>query len=95
VKLITSAGVKVYSVYISANGNYSIKNINDGIYRVLFETGSNWDTDTGVFLINPSAEEFDNNFDFNKYGEYDISLNPVSGGTAVTPSINPSEFNQY
>jgi hypothetical protein len=99
VKLITSGGKKVYSVYIRANNSYSIKNIDDGIYRLLFAFGSDWDSGQKKFLVNPSAEAFDDTFDFetigSQYVEYNITLNPVEGGKATTNPINPSDFNKY
>ena len=101
VKLITSGvgGQKVYWVYIRANNSYSIKNINDGIYRVLFSSGSNWDVGQRKFLVNPSAEFFDDNFDFEtsdtQSTRYTLTLNPVVGGTATTSTIDPSEFDKY
>jgi hypothetical protein len=99
IKLITSGGWKVYWVYIRANNSYSIKNINDGIYRVLFVSGSNWDTANNKFLTNPRGEAFDDNFNFetstDQYTRYTLTLNPVVGGTATTSSIDPSEFDKY
>lgn len=107
VKLITSNGQKAYSVYVRSNNSYSIKKINDGNYRVLFSFGSNWDETQKKFLVNPSAEAFDKNFDFSTYdtndgdyvtthySTYDITLNPVLNGTAITNPIDPNEFNKY
>ncbi len=99
VKLITNGGVKVYSVYIRANNSYSIKKINDGVYRVLFSFGSDWDTNQKKFLVNPSAESFDDTFDFEttetQYTTYSITLNPVVGGKATTSSLTPNDFDKY
>lgn len=99
VKLITNSGKKVYSVYIRANNNYSIKNINDGVYRMLFSFGSDWDSSQKKFLVNPSAQAFDDTFDFkttdSQYVENTITLNPVIGGNATTNPINPNDFDKY
>jgi hypothetical protein len=99
VKLITSSGSKVYSVYIRTNNSYTIKNINDGIYRVLFSFGSDWDSGQKKFLVNPSAEAFDDTFDFQttdtQASGYRITLNPVEGGKATTNPIDPSTFDKY
>jgi len=99
VKLITDGGKKIYSVYVRKNDNYSITHINDGIYRLLFSFGSNWDSDQNKFLVNPSAQAFDDTFDFqqtdSQYNEYEITLNPVAGGTATTNPIDPSVFDKY
>ncbi len=103
VKLISASGRKVYSVYIRTNNSYSIKNIDDGIYRVLFSFGADWDSVQEKFIVNPSAEAFDDTFDFqttyteqgSKYKEYSITLNPVAGGKATTNPIDQSTFYKY
>ena len=103
VKLISNSGKKVYSVYIRTNNSYSIKNIEDGIYRVLFSFGADWDSDQKKFLVNPNAEAFDDVFNFqtiddqdgSQYKEYDITLNAVVGGKATTNPIDPSVFDKY
>jgi hypothetical protein len=99
IKLITSGGKKVYSVYIRANNSYSIKNIDDGVYRLLFVFGSDWDSGQKKFLVNPSAEAFDDTFDFetvdNQYVEYSITLNPVTGGKATTNPVDLNIFDKY
>ncbi len=103
VKLITNDGKKVYSVYIRANNSYSIKNINDGVYRLLFSFGVDWNSNQKKFLINTSAEAFDDTFDFkttddqygSQYKGYDITLNPVVGGKATTNPIDLNVFDKY
>ncbi len=103
VKLITNSGRKVYSVYVSTNNKYSIENIDDDIYRVLFSFGDNWDSDQKKFTLNPRAQAFDDTFDFKTTydGEYikstiaNITLNPVINGNARTNPIGPEEFDKY
>ena len=103
IKLITSGGKKVYSVYIRANNSYSIKNIDDGIYRLLFSFGSDWDSSQKKFLVNQSAQSFDDTFDFQatrdesgvEYDNISITLNPVVGGNATANPIDPTTFDKY
>lgn len=110
VKLIPSSGSNVksvFTVYVRAGNNYSIKKINDGTYRLAFKFGSNWDSNQNKFLVNPSAEAFNDTFDFSTYttddgdytdthySTYEITLNPVAGGTATTNPIDPSVFDKY
>src|SRR3989339_351199 len=96
VKLITTGGSKVYSVYVRANSSYSIENINDGIYRLLFSFGSNWDPNQNKFLVNPRAEAFDDTFDFEtsdtKSTGFTITLNPVIDGKATTSPLDSNVF---
>jgi hypothetical protein len=103
VKLITNDGRKVYSVYIRNNNSSSIKNINDGVYRLLFSFGSDWDSSQKKFLINPSAQAFDDNFDFktthsrngSEYDNISITLNSVASGNATAQPIDMSVFDNY
>lgn len=103
IKLITNGGEKVYSVYIRANNSYSIKNIDDGIYRLLFSFGSDWDSGQKKFIVNPSAQAFDDTFNFQttrdqsgiEYDNISITLNPVVGGNAIANPIDPSVFDKY
>jgi hypothetical protein len=98
VKLVYS-NHSVYTVYIRQNDTYSIKNITDGTYTVLFAFGTNWDKINSVFLKDQSFSKFDDTFDFTttttRYSHYTITLNPVLGGTASTSSVNSSQFNNY
>jgi hypothetical protein len=98
VTLITNGGVTVAAIYVDANASSSIKNISDGVYRVLFEFGSNWDPTQNTFSVNPSVEAFNDTFIFPSDAQGDgwsITLNPVAGGTATTNSLDPSEFSKY
>ncbi|MES2953026.1 MAG: hypothetical protein V4674_00500 [Patescibacteria group bacterium] len=99
VKLITSGGRKVYSVYIRSGSNFTIEDINDGVYRLLFMFGSDWDADQQKFLVDARAEAFDDTFDFQttdtKYRTFEVTLNPVAGGDATTSTLDPSEFEKY
>jgi hypothetical protein len=99
VKLIRSTGNKVFSVYVRAKNSYSINHINDGIYRVLFSSGSDWNPQQKRFLVNAHAQFFDNTFEFitteRQYTTYSITLNPVLDGKARTSSLDPNEFEKY
>ncbi len=105
-KLVASkTGSLVYFVYISANNNYTIKNIPDGSYRVLFSSGVDWDGK--MFTRNRSNKSFDDDFEYTtdvysddeyehtKYTTYNLTLNPVVGGTAQTDNIDQSIFDAY
>lgn len=93
----------MYSVYIGANRDYTIEGISDGYYELMFAQGSDWNTVTKQFNKNQSYSTFDETFDFitteDEYYYYppgfEVTLNPVVGGTAETSSVNPAEFNAY
>lgn len=97
-KLITG-GTSVYTVYIKANSNYTIKNISDGIYWLAFTQGTDWDSSTKKFTRNNSFSSFQDTFDFEtsstQYTTYSITLNPVVGGTARTDTVNGDQFSAY
>ncbi|MCX6013286.1 MAG: hypothetical protein NTV30_07750 [Chloroflexi bacterium] len=97
----------IATVFIEANSNYTLKNISDGSYKLVFNLGHDWDTISKKFTINSSYAVFEDSFDFRTYATdggnytdthyatYEITLNPVIGGTAKTNDINPDEFSNY
>lgn len=92
-------GTSVFTVYIKANSTYTMENITDGIYWLAFVQGSNWDTTTKTFTRNTQYSAFEDTFDFEtsdtEYTIFEITLNPVIGGTAETNPVNPSQFDAY
>jgi uncharacterized C2H2 Zn-finger protein len=97
----------VFSVYIRAGGEYTISNVSDGYYRLMFALGNNWHSDSKMFALNSAYSKFDESFDFKttsyeddsyrhfRYTTFRVTLNPVMGGQATTASVNPAEFNNY
>ncbi len=88
-------------VYIQANSTGEITNISTGGYLVKFALGTGYNRDTGRFLYGQSFAKFVEPFQFQEYEtndgyirwrNYNISLNPVIGGTARSRSISASEF---
>lgn len=102
-----SAQKSIFTVYIKANSKYTIKNISDGDYKLLFNLGNDWDKEKKAFMINSSYEVFEDIFDFRtssyeddeyihtQYSAFDITLNPVIDGQAKTDQVNPAEFANY
>ncbi len=101
-KLIKN-NTSILSVYITANNTYSIKNISDGSYQLMFVLGTDWNSETKSFNEDTSYEKFDEVFDFSTQKNYDsiyydtfrVTLNPVLNGTAKTDDVSPTEFNSY
>jgi hypothetical protein len=97
-KLISATGGKLaYYVYISANSVFTIDNISDGTYRVLYETGADWDGSD--FTRNQSYSAFEDALDYGTdettYTTYTISISPEINGNAQTDNVDPSTFYQY
>jgi len=92
-------GTSIFTVYIKANSTYIIKDISDGMYWLAFAQGSNWDSTTQKFRRNIQYSAFDETFDFSttntQYTIFEVTLNPVIGGTAETSSVDPAQFNAY
>lgn len=97
----------IYTVYIKANSVYTIKDISDGKYKLMFSLGRNWDQIGNQFLQDKSYEAFEESFNFTTdvynengyqitdYTVFEVSLNPVINGDAKTTTVNPVEFSNY
>ncbi|MFH1792143.1 MAG: hypothetical protein ABH819_00680 [Patescibacteria group bacterium] len=89
----------VITVFIQATSKFTITNISDGKYDLLFHTGKDWSKEKKKFLFNPSYSKFEDDFKYTttskKYTIYEVTLNPVMGGTAKTDSVTESEFENY
>ncbi len=89
----------IATIYIGANNNYTLKNISDGNYKLVFNLGHDWDTISKKFTKNSSYSVFEESFDFlttsSYYSTFSVTLNPVLGGTAETNNVNPEEFSNY
>ena len=94
-------------ILIRPNSSHKITRILDGRYKLLFMHGKDWDRINKTFLVNKSYSEFREDFDFttrevverggtyDEYSVYEVTLHPVSGGTAKTDNILASEFDKY
>lgn len=93
------AGASVLTVYIKANSTYTMRNISDGLYWLAFAQGLDWDSTTQKFRRNAQYSAFEKTFDFNttntQYTIFEVTLNPVIGGTAETSTVDPEQFNAY
>jgi hypothetical protein len=97
----------IYTVYIRSKSEYAINKIDNGIYKVLFCLGNDWDAKNRAFRKNSSFSEFERNFQYTTnekiegeyiktlYTTFEISLHSVLGGTARTDSITEFEFDIY
>lgn len=99
VKIINvSTNASVAEFYILANNNYTVYGIPDGNFNLFFSLGKNWSDSEGKFITCKSFTKFDDPFNFvttdTQYSTFEVTLNPVAGGTASTTSVDESEFNK-
>lgn len=92
-------GTSVLTVYIKANSTYTMKDISDGTYWLAFVQGTDWNANTQQFNRNAHASAFDETFEFEttttQYSGWEVTLNPVTGGTAQSSDVDLSQFDQY
>lgn len=99
VKLVT-AGAKstVRTVYVVRQSDWTIKGIAPGSYLLRFAVGNDWDPVLLRFQKNISFSAFEDPFDFvvtgGQYTTWEVTLNPVAGGTAQIDKIDPATFYQ-
>jgi hypothetical protein len=100
-KLVDSATNKTRRlVYIQSSSDATISSIGAGDYILKFSLGTGYDKGGGRFLYSQSFSKFDDILDFREYRtddgikwkEFEVTLNPVIGGTAQTSSISAADF---
>ena len=87
-------------VYVKANDTVVLEGIRIGTYRLAFMSGVDWDTDARKFLREVSASQFEEPFEFKeeqtergtRFSTWEVSLNPVAGGTGKTSSLPEGAF---
>lgn len=88
------------SVYVRSFSTADIVKIGAGHFIVKFSLGEGYDPKGERFIRPQTFEKFDELFEFREYKtdgyinwtNFQISLNPVEGGTARTSSISETEF---
>jgi len=96
-------GTSILTVYIKANNTYTMTDISDGIYWLVFTQGIDWDSVTQKFLHNTQYSAFEDTLNFTTtedgqyyyYPQFEVTLNPVVGGTAETNNIPGDQFDKY
>lgn len=97
------SGELVAAFYVKSNSNFTLEQIPDGAYQVLFVLGTDWDAKTSSFIKNKRFAKFDKYLNFTttqtsdeiQYRAFTITLNPVVGGNARTSGVNEQEFERY
>ena len=87
-------------VYVKANDTVVMAGIPVGTYRLAFMSGVDWDADARKFLREVSASQFEETFEFKeeqtergtRFSTWEVSLNPVAGGTGKTSTLPEGAF---
>lgn len=102
VAILTFNKKSVTAAYIRAGKTFTIKGIRDRTYNLYFTTGSDWNGK--VFLTSVTHHLFEDSFKFTTrvtttattrtttYMKWNVSLQPVKGGTAKVDEIAESDF---
>ena len=97
------SGTLVAAFYVKLNSSFTLKQIPDGTYEVLFVLGEDWDSKAKSFTKSKSFTKFDKSLNFTTtqlsneihYRAFRITLNPVIEGNTTTSTVNEQEFDRY
>lgn len=89
--------------YVKSNSTFTLNQIPDGTYQVLFMLGEGWNPNTRSFTKNKRFAKFDKSLNFTttplingiQYSAFQITLHPVVNGNTTTSGVNEQEFNRY
>lgn len=90
----------IISVYVRKDKKYKVTGVGDGSYKVFFTGGVDWDGKARRFARKCAFQQFDDKLTFRttrtatqiRWSTWEISLQPVLGGTARTSDIDPGEY---
>lgn len=89
-------GIAIAAAFIRFGEKLRIVGIPDGVYIVLFATGSGWLDKDQLFENGLQVKQFEGTFDFTTtaqhYTTWEISLQPVLGGEGRTDVVSPDKF---
>jgi hypothetical protein len=90
----------IVSVYVRKDKKYTVSGIRDGSYKVFFTGGVDWDGKARRFARECAFQQFDEKLAFRttstateiRWSTWEISLQPVAGGTARTSDVDPGDY---
>lgn len=102
VKLVDSAGVVIYEMFVSRGQEATIQSVAPGSYDFWFCFGDGWDSRARRFTVNRSAGKASHPFEFaetptaygTKYVQRSVTLHPVIGGNLHTIQTDADEFDR-
>lgn len=97
----------VVTFYVCSGQTARVEHIPDGDFRVIFGSGSDWDSSVGTFTREKSFAKFDRELDFvtaqrtqgddvySQYSVFTLTLHRVVHGNATTTNVGEEEFLKY
>jgi hypothetical protein len=93
----------VAAFHVQSNSSYTLEQIPDGTYQVLFELGLGWNPQTQGFSQNKSFARFDELLEYTtvqfgnqiQYRAFEVTLHTVLDGNASTSNVSEQEFKSY
>jgi hypothetical protein len=97
----------VVAFYVCSGQTATIEHMPDGYFRLIFGSGSDWDSTAGKFKRDRLFTKFDKELNFvttrralgdeiyYEYSIFTLTLHPVVYGNAKTTSIGEKEFLKY
>lgn len=97
------SGTLVAAFYVKLNSSFTLEQIPDGTYEVIFVLGEDWDSKAQSFTKSKSFTKFDKSLNFTTtqlgneihYRAFRITLNPVIEGNTTTSRVSEKEFERY
>lgn len=84
------------AVYIQADSKHELTGIPDGVYKIFFASGEDWDPEQKMFQTDLNFQEFADVVNYEtlpgRSTQWSLTLHPVEGGTAATNRIPDSQF---
>lgn len=95
VVLTQTDGTPITAFYLRAQDSFTLSNISEGIYRVIYTTGKEWEQTTARFQKLDRYRRFLGEFTISttlfSSSSYQLTIRPTSGGTErVAPDAFPS-----
>ncbi len=107
-KLVSTVTNKsVFTVFVSAGDQYTIRNIPNATFKLAFASGRRWNVLTDGFDEFAGVSIFRNSMTFDTttavegdqevtyYHTMEVTLQPVAGGNARTDRVEPNVFEQF
>src|SRR5262249_50754257 len=87
-------------VYVRAGDDATVRGIGEGVYRVMYTQGRDWEPHAMRFQRQPLFEEFEDLLHFTErdtsdgviHSTYELTLHKVLDGNAKTRRIGPKDF---
>ena len=100
VKVRSASGKAIRMIYIRSNDNTTLREFDEGTYRVLFTTGQDWDDEARLFTTSATYFEFGKYINFREeqqadgtsYVHHTISLDTVPDGQVEKLSSSKHDF---